>query len=305
MIIDAHNHADWLWRTYDKTIENMDRNNIDVCWLLSCERPSGEIFMPEMRAGPSFGVQDVDMPFENCIKYYEKNRSRFVLGFAPDPRLPNCLNRLKSAMGFYDVKIVGEFKFRMMIDNYDAVELFRYAGENGMPVTLHLEEPAVYPYFKGNTLPRATYWYGGDIDALERVLKLCPDTDFLGHAPAFWNNYLVENPNAAKDDCSYMRGKLIGLLDKYKNLYCDMSAGSGLAALRKDPAFTKSFMTDYCDRILYGRDCFDNSHQEFINSLELGKDVTDRIYYKNALKLVPLDHRKVPLDTEDFWDLPE
>ncbi len=306
MIIDAHNHADWLWRPYDKVIENMDRYNIDVSWLLSCERPENEIFMPEMVASSSIGVKDQDAPFEKCINYYEKNPNRFVLGFAPDPRLPNALNRLKVAMSFYNAKIVGEFKFRMMIDNYDAIEMFRYAGENGMPVVLHLEEPTVHAYYKGNTIPRATYWYGGGIDALERVLKLCPNTMFLGHAPGFWNYYLVENSNqATKSDCKYVRGKVLDLLDNNKNLYCDISAGSGLTALKKDSAFTKKFITDYCDRILYGRDCYDNAHQEFINSLGLCQEVKDRIYFKNALELVPLNHRKVPLNTEEFWDLPE
>jgi predicted TIM-barrel fold metal-dependent hydrolase len=306
MIIDAHNHADWLWRPYDKVIKNMDQYNIDVSWLLSCERPENEYFIPEIVAGSSIGVKDVDCPFEKCINYYEKNPKRFVLGFAPDPRLPNALNRLKVAMSFYDAKIVGEFKFRMMIDNYDAVEMFRYAGENGMPVVLHLEEPKRHEYFGGNTLPRATYWYSGGIEALERVLKLCPNTTFLGHAPSFWGNYLVENPDqVSKSDCKYVRGKVLDLLDKNKNLCCDISAGSGITALKKDVNFTRKFMTDYCDRILYGRDCYDNSHQEFINSLGLDQEVKDRIYFKNALDLVPLDHRKVPLSTEEFWDMPE
>ena len=306
MIIDAHNHADWLWRTYDDVIANMDKNNIDVAWLLSCERPAGEIFMPEMRAAHSFGAEDADCPLERCIRYYEKSPERFILGFAPDPRRPNCLNRLKAAMGFYNVRIVGEFKYRMMIDNYDAIELFRYAGENGMPVVLHLEEPIVHDYFLGNTIPRATYWYSGGIDALERVLKLCPDTVFMGHAFSFWSYYLTDNPAYPdKSERKFVRGRVLDLLDKYKNLYCDISAGSGRTNLEKDLKFTKSFMTDYCDRIVYARDTFDNSHQELINSLGLDKEVLDRIYYKNALELVPLDHRKVPLDKEDFWDLPE
>ena len=305
MIIDAHNHPNWLWRTYDDVIENMNKYNIDVSWLMACERPGSEIYSPELVASNSFGVEDHDCPFAGCIEYYEKSPERFVLGFAPDPRLPNCLHRLKAAMGTYDVKVVGEFKFRMMIDNYDAIELFRYAGENGMPVVLHLEEPTVHDYYRGNKLPRATYWYSGGMEALEKVLKACPNTTFMGHAFSFWKNYLVDNPDMDKSETKYVRGKVLDLLDKYKNLYCDMSAGSGRTALSKDLKFTKSFLTDYCDRVVYGRDCFDNSHQQLLNSLGLDKEVLDNIYYKNALKLVPLDHRKVPLDPEDFYELPE
>jgi len=42
-------------------------------------------------------------------------------------------------------------------------------------------------------------------------------------------------------------------------------------------------------RILYGRDCFDNTHQEVLNSLGLSEDVLTKIYSKNALRMVPLN----------------
>jgi len=47
-------------------------------------------------------------------------------------------------------------------------------------------------------------------------------------------------------------------------------------------------MNNYQDRILYARDYFDNRHQELIESLDLKQEVKDKIYFKNALKLVPL-----------------
>ena len=84
-------------------------------------------------------------------------------------------------------------------------------------------------------------------------------------------------------------GKLIEMLNKYPNLYCDMSAGSGHNALNRDREFARDFLIEYQDRILYARDYFDNIHQEFLDSLDLPKEVLDKIYYKNALKLVPID----------------
>ncbi len=33
MIIDAHNHVNWLGYTPERTIENMDQNRIDITWL--------------------------------------------------------------------------------------------------------------------------------------------------------------------------------------------------------------------------------------------------------------------------------
>ena len=80
-------------------------------------------------------------------------------------------------------------------------------------------------------------------------------------------------------------GRIPELLEKYPNLYCDLSAGSGCNALSRDPEFGKKFLITWQDRCVYARDYFDNIHQEFINSLNLDQEVCDKIYYKNALKL--------------------
>jgi predicted TIM-barrel fold metal-dependent hydrolase len=77
------------------------------------------------------------------------------------------------------------------------------------------------------------------------------------------------------------------MLRKYPNLYCDISAGSGCNALSRDPEFAIKFLTEFQDRVLYARDYFDNIHQEFLNGLGLPKEVLEKIYSGNALKLVP------------------
>jgi predicted TIM-barrel fold metal-dependent hydrolase len=83
-------------------------------------------------------------------------------------------------------------------------------------------------------------------------------------------------------------GKVIDMLHKYPNLYCDISAGSGANALSRDPEFTKPFLIEFQDRILYARDYFDNIHQDVLNGVGLPEDVLAKIYSGNALKLVPV-----------------
>ncbi|MEF3307725.1 amidohydrolase family protein [Paenibacillus sp. GYB004] len=78
------------------------------------------------------------------------------------------------------------------------------------------------------------------------------------------------------------------MLRKYRNLYCDISAGSGARAFSRDPEFAREFILEFQDRILYGRDYFDNVHQEVLEALQLPDDVLAKIYSGNALKLVPL-----------------
>jgi len=157
-----------------------------------------------------------------------------------------------------------------------------------LPVTVHIE----YEFDTGSNYPRPNYWYGGGIDAFERVLKACPDTNFLAHAPGFWSHISGDDQF---EKIPYPTGKvepggrIIELLDSCPNLYCDISAGSGCNALKRDPAFAKDFLVRYQDRIVYGRDFFDNLHQEFLNSLGLPEQALTKIYSGNALKLVPLD----------------
>jgi predicted TIM-barrel fold metal-dependent hydrolase len=84
-------------------------------------------------------------------------------------------------------------------------------------------------------------------------------------------------------------GRLVDLLQRFPNLYCDISAGSGHNALKRDPEFAEKFLTDFQDRILYGRDYFDNVHQEFLNGLGLKNEVLEKIYSGNAIRLIPVE----------------
>lgn len=286
MIIDAHNHADWHKHNLEKFIENMDTFHIDKTWLLTWESPSDE-YAPHYHKVINADALREGGPvsFARTLSYIERCPDRFYLGFAPDPRRPESIDRLATAIDLYGVKICGEVKLRMMYDNPDAIRMWRFAGEKGLPVTFHFD----YEFDSGVAYPRPNYWYGGGIDCLERVLKLCPETNFLGHAPGFWAHISGDDQF---NKASYPKGpvlpggRLIELLEKYPNLYCDLSAGSGCNALSRDPEFAKKFLMTWQDRCVYARDYFDNIHQEFLNSLALDSEVLDKIYYKNALRLI-------------------
>jgi predicted TIM-barrel fold metal-dependent hydrolase len=285
MIIDAHNHADWHKTDMNAFIKNMDENNIDVTWLLSWECPRKEY---ENSNGALCSFLDPGpIPFQAGLAYKHAHPDRFVLGYCPDPRDPDAINNLKAAVYIHGVQVCGELKVRMMYDDFDAIRLFRCAGELGLPVTMHYD----YEFNKAWSNAWPNFWYGGGIDTFERVLKKCPETIFLGHAPGFWAH--ISNDDLY-DKQPYPKGPVIKggmipyLLDNYPNLYCDMSAGSGCNAFTRDLDNAVWFMNTYQDRILYARDWFDTRHRELLDSLDLSQEVKDKIYYKNALKLVPL-----------------
>lgn len=285
MIIDAHNHPGWYGYTLDKFLANMDQYGISQTWLLSWEAPQDE-YDPVYRPILPDSGSDGPIAFRHCLAFKEQAPDRFILGYAPDPRRPGALERFRQAVQTQDVRIFGELKLRMMLDNPDAVRLYRFCGEQGIPVVLHLD----YELPANDTSIRPNWWYSGGIEALARTLALSPDTIFLGHAPGFWahisgdDRHLTE---AYPDGPVLPGGCLPELLETYPNLYCDISAGSGHNALSRDPVFGRQFILTYQDRILYGRDYFDNRHQEFIDSLDLPLPVREKIYSGNARKLVP------------------
>jgi len=176
----------------------------------------------------------------------------------------------------------------MMLDNWDALRMYRFCGEHGLPVLVHID----YEFDTGRKYPRPNYWYGGGIEAFERAIRACPETIFLGHGPGFWAH--ISNDGqfdkvAYPDGPVVPGGKLVEMMRQYPNLYCDLSAGSGCRAMQRDPEFAVDFLLEFSDRVLYGRDNFDNAHQELLNSLGLPSEVLDKIYAGNALKLVPED----------------
>jgi predicted TIM-barrel fold metal-dependent hydrolase len=76
------------------------------------------------------------------------------------------------------------------------------------------------------------------------------------------------------------------LFDKFPNLWADLSAGSGHTALSRDPAHAVKFLTRYADRLLFGRDYYGTELHTFLQSQSLPADVVEKIYHRNAERLV-------------------
>ncbi|MGC8843374.1 MAG: amidohydrolase family protein [bacterium] len=285
MIIDIHNHPAWYGYSPEKLLENMKENKIDKTWLLTWECPPDE-YNPEFL---SFlpGAPEGPIPLSSAIPFVEKYPDKFVLGYAPDPRRPDAIDRLSFAISLYGVRVYGELKLRMMYDNWDALRMYRFCGEKRIPVLLHLD----YEFPSGGKYPRPSWWYGGGIEALERAMKACPETIFIGHGPGFWA-HISGDELFAKE--IYPQGKVVEggklpeMLRKYANLYCDLSGYSGYNALNRDLDFALDFLVEFQDRLLFGRDFFDDRLYKLLNSLSLPQEVLDKILYRNALRLVPL-----------------
>jgi len=284
-IIDCHNHPNWHGYTVDKLVENMDELGIEKTWMLSWETCETEYDAGYYEAMDPRGL---GVPFWMIVETIRRYPDRFIPGWAPDPRDRFARSRLKSAVSHYGVKVYGELKVRMRYDSPDAIAMFRYCGQLGLPVLFHLECPLVTLERLCDSALSWPPWYGGDISVVENMCRLCPDTNFIGHGPGFWREISAD---ADQVEDAYPTGpvkapgRIVDLIRKYPNLYCDLSAGSGANALERDLAHGRQFVLEFQDRIMFGRDYFDRRQLDILETLDLPDDVMDKVLCGNAVRL--------------------
>ena len=283
MLIDAHNHPNWHGYDAKKILNNMDEQGIDRMWLFSWEVPENEYDPSYHKALPPGGV---GIPLEDVLQVGREARDRFVLGYFPHPKRPDAADRLRAAHEIHGIQVASEMKVRVLFDDPDAIQLYNACAEMKLPITIHLDYPINHG--RGN-YPRPNYWYGGSIEAFERAIVACPETTFIGHAPGFWAHISGDD---LYDKESYPRapvlpgGKLWDMMRQYDNLWADLSAGSALNALKRDPEAGKKFLIEFQDKLLWGRDYFDTALMDFFQPLSLPKDAYDKITYRNALRIL-------------------
>jgi hypothetical protein len=283
-VIDCHGHVNWYGYDAERLVANMDAHGIDRMWLLTWEAAEHEMAPLHREVFPPGRAQ---MPFEDVLAAARRYPTRFVPFYAPDPRQPGALARLRGAVKHLGVRGCGEMKCRIMLDDPHALEMWHFCGEHRLPVIFHMDVPL--PRWKLGKDPG--YWYCCDWENLARALESCRQTTFIGHAPGFWREI---SGNADRAQGMYPEGpvtpggRLWAYLDRYPNLYCDLSAASALRALRRDRATGKRFLLRYQDRCLFGRDYFDDALWKFLKSLKLPRKVMTKIVRDNALRLVPL-----------------
>jgi predicted TIM-barrel fold metal-dependent hydrolase len=309
-IVDSHLHLNLNGLTTQKLIKYLDKEKIDVCWLLSWE---------EVSPGPwpyrHLSVEDI-------YEAYSKYPSRIIPFYAPDPRRKDAANVLET---WYHngIRGCGELKSILSWDSEQLNRLLQMVRKYKMPVVFHMEDrenrytqldkilfggkgatqdiltmrPSVFRKMTENSAflrkrLKSSYIFPGyldDLAKLEATLKKHSDINFIAHGLAFWR-YI----SADADACNGFlpRGPVIGqgkiwrLLRNYSNLYADISAMSGLNALTRDSNNARQFLTIFQDKILYGTDNVMKGQKKFLNSLGLPKATYRKIYGENACSLV-------------------
>jgi hypothetical protein len=187
---------------------------------------------------------------------------------------------------------LGEVTANLAFDEPLCLNLYRHCGRVGFPVLFHMATRVSYGLYglaDEIGLPR-----------LERSLRECPETIFIGHAMAFWAEISADVDEQTRG--GYPKepvrkfGRVPELMAKYPNLYADISAGSGFNALTREPEFGYRFLEEHQDKLLFGTDiCHVNQDVPIVpwfnNALSSGKisrTCYDKVARKNAERLLGL-----------------
>lgn len=186
---------------------------------------------------------------------------------------------------------VGELVINRWLDDCFLQKVFAAAEKLSMPVTLHMSSR---PGFSYGVCDRP------GLPLLETILQEFPELVIVGHSALFWLEISGDCPKEGDmERNSYGTGPVTPggavprLLDRYSNLYCDLSATSGSTAIMRDEAYGLAFLEKYQDRLLFATDSFDCEKKfplgDFLDrSLAEGKLSTtayNKICWENARRI--------------------
>jgi predicted TIM-barrel fold metal-dependent hydrolase len=197
---------------------------------------------------------------------------------------------------------------RVAIDDERLDPVWAKCGELGIPVLIHAADPK-------------SFW--DDMDSSNErwlELKTRPRRKRSATDPAPWEQIIQEQHNMFKKHpkTNFINahmgwyannlGKLGALMDQMPNMYVGIAAV--IAELGRQPQNARAFFDKYQDRILFGKDSWKpeefptyfrvlESNDEYfpyykkyhafwsMYGLNLSDEVLKKVYYKNALQLVP------------------
>lgn len=306
--IDVHNHQ-FNMGSQDLTqlAKEMDRLNMAVMVNLSGRgRGSTEHLENALanvkKTNPSRFIVFTNVNFDNIDDPNWQKRTVEQL----EDDVKKGANGLKvyKSLGMFNKDSKGN---RIHIDDPRIAPVWDKCGELGIPVLIHAADPR-------------QFWQPID-EKNERWLELKThpgrrhDND-----PVSWETIIQEQHNVFKKHkgTKFINAhlgwygsdlkKLGELLDQLPNMYTEI--GAVIAELGRQPRAARAFLTKYQDRVMFGKDSWVPSeyatyfrvletdddyfpyHKRYhafwrMYGLDLSDDVLKKIYYKNALKVIP------------------
>lgn len=280
-IIDVHAHLGKVMYgcpplTVDDLLRFMDKHNIEISVVLPLVHPEEEdyYYTTEQAIADCAKHPDRLIPFANMDPRRGSNDGKY-----------NFYRVLKEyadqgCRGF------GEFLCNLPTNDPRMKGIYEACGELGWPMifdfrlnTTGVIDPVGMPY-------------------LEECLREFPKAIFVGHGPGWWAEMSADVLDKNLTDyppCPVLKpGRVAELLEKYPNMYADLSAYSCHRALARDLTYARQFLIKFSDKLMFGTDRFVNGYMEdpvtipLIRNLDLPSEVQYAIFRGTAEKLLKI-----------------
>ncbi len=277
--VDVHTHLGQTWNTTEPlTAEVLLR------WM-DAHRVAQAVVLPLVSPESSSYLLTSDYVLRETAPF----RDRLIPFCCVDPRtsysggLKGLVEMLKKYVEL-GAKGFGEHKPGVAFDDPRNMALYAACHELALPLLFHIDNQ--------RNLDKP------GLPGLAKALAEYPGCNFLGHGPGWWAS--ISGDATQADLGGYPKtkvapgGAIDALMDKFPNLFGDLSANSGAAAISRDLEFGREFLIRRQDRIVFGTDFlapkqavpqFELFEQKLA---DLPQDVQAKIFRENARKLLKL-----------------
>lgn len=275
--VDIHTHLGRTWNgdpplTVDGLVAWMDEHRILKAVVLPLVSPESSSYLNLTERALDAAKQHPDRLIPFCCIDPRTSYSGGRVGLRA--MLQEYVDR--GAKGF------GEHKAGLPIDHPKMMAIYEGCEDLKLPLLFHMDNE------RGTDAP--------DLPGLERVLTAFPGVNFIGHGPGFWAS--ISGGLAAKDLGGYPTGPVQpgGALDRlfkaHRNLWGDLSAGSGANAFSRDRRFGREFLVRHADRLMFGTDYLKPGQEvpqfDLMTGFDIPANVRARIERENALELLKI-----------------
>lgn len=280
-IIDIHQHVNYSDRPDDILLQHQRLMGITTSILLPAGTPCD---LPSTHNGKSNGLAAKAFGNEACYQFAKAHPKEFLFAANEVPDLHGATAEIEKYLKLGAV-MIAESKFGVECDSPEMQRIYELAQAYRVPVLMHWQHKM----------------YNLGFERFHKMLEKYPRVNFIGHAQTWWANV---DKNHTDQAVLYPKGPITpgGITERYladyPNMFADLSAGSGLNALTRDPSFTPGFFERHQDKLLYGSDCNDleGSGEKCqgaqtiaaIRRFAPSKKIERKLLYGNARKLLRL-----------------
>jgi predicted TIM-barrel fold metal-dependent hydrolase len=305
-VVDLHGHPPAL--TNPQTIQTVldAMNNLNIQVMVQANGVSGDRLKTQLDAIQASGHGD------RFVVFTSVNWGSIGPGFGARAAAQLEADIKAGAKGLGEIgkglgmSVRNPDRTRLKLDDPELDPVWDMAGKLGIPVFIHTGEPQAFfeplDYHNERWLELALYpdrrhQEGVRFEELmaerDRMFKKHPKTTFVAAHMGWHANDLA---------------RLGRMFDEMPNLYTEV--GAILYDLGRQPRFAREFFIKYQDRIMFGKDSFQPDEYPYywrvfetadeyfdyyrdyhafwkLYGLDLPDEVLKKLYYRNALKIVP------------------